>query len=140
MTIVGIDYGTRRVGIALSSSGVLATPHSVIANDGDLELLIDKIARLIDEVDGESVVLGVPAGQRHDREKITARFEVLAERLRQRTCKPVVLWDESYTTSEAASRRREAGKNWRTARREIDREAAAVMLQSYLDRPGGGSS
>lgn len=138
MVIVGIDYGTRRVGVAVSSSGILATPHSVILNSGDLELLTGKIDALIRELEGDEIVLGFPAGQRHDREKIREKFETIAEALRQRTCKPVLLWDESYTTTEAASRRRESGKNWRSAKSEIDREAAAVMLQSYLDARSGG--
>lgn len=138
--IIGIDYGTRRVGVAVSTSGVLATPHSVLRNEGSVEELIEKVGRLIEELEGSEIVLGVPAGQRHDREKIIEKFESIADRLRQRTCKPVVLWDESYTTAEANTKRREAGKHWRSAREEIDREAAAVMLQSYLDQRSGGPS
>jgi len=140
MVFVGIDYGTRRVGIAISTSGILATPHSTLKNDGNPDLLADRVSAVIEEVEGDEIVLGCPAGQRHDREKILEKFEAIAELLRQRTCKPVVLWDESYTTTEAASRRRDAGKNWRSARDEIDREAAAVMLQSYLDGRSGGQS
>lgn len=138
--IIGIDYGSKRVGIAVSSSGVLASPHSVIPNETDIGGLIEKIAALAEELEATEFVLGVPAGSRHDRETIIKRFEAIAERLRQRTCKPVTLWDESYSTHEASQRRRDAGKSWKSAKKEIDREAAAVILQSFLDARAGGLS
>jgi putative holliday junction resolvase len=136
--IIGIDYGARRVGIAVSSSGVLATPHSVLRNEAGLDDLIERLAAFADEVEATEFVLGVPAGSRHDRESIIQSFEAIAERLRQRTCKPVTLWDESYSTHEASERRRDAGKSWKSAKKEIDREAAAIILQSFLDARAGG--
>lgn len=136
--IIGIDYGARRVGIAVSSSGVLATPHSVLRNEAGLDDLIERLAAFADEVEATEFVLGVPAGSRHDRESIIQSFESIAERLRQRTCKPVTLWDESYSTHEASERRRDAGKSWKSAKKEIDREAAAIILQSFLDARAGG--
>ena len=62
------------------------------------------------------------------------RFRDFAERLRQRTCKEVVLWDEALTTVEAAEQLEKSGKSRREAERDIDMIAAAVILQSYLDQ------
>lgn len=130
--MIGVDWGERRIGVAVSMSGELASPHSVLRS-GPVDEVTEKLARLASELEGDLFVLGVPAGRRHDRAEIASRFEQIADRLRQKSCKTVVLWDESYTTAEAASLRRAAGKNWKRYKEEIDKEAAAVMLQSYLD-------
>ena len=130
---VGIDFGSKRIGIATSESLELATPHSTIRYSGAVEEAIDKLARLVSELDADLLVLGVPRGGRKDGEAIEQRFEAIAAKLRERSGREVVLWDESHSTVEAASRRRERGRHWKSYRDEIDREAAAVILQSYLD-------
>ena len=79
----------------------------------------------------DNIVLGLPRRQHADRRE--QMFRDLAERLRQKTCKEVVLWDESLSTAEAFDRVRQTGRNRRDAQREIDMHAAAVILQSYLD-------
>ncbi|HUF18803.1 MAG TPA: Holliday junction resolvase RuvX [Thermoanaerobaculia bacterium] len=133
MSFLAVDMGSRRVGIAVSVSGVLATPHSVIANRGDLQGVLDAIAELADELEVGTIVLGIPRSKRMDASATEARFESLAEALRQRTCKEVVLWDEALTTVEATSRLRSAGKKGRRLDSRIDMEAASIILQSYLD-------
>lgn len=132
MSVVGIDYGSRRIGIAISHSGELASPHSVLRSGSDDEV-VDKLTRLGAELEAELFVIGVPSGNRKDAAAIEARFAKLAELLRQKSCKEVVLWDESYSTAEAAALRHAASKNWRKYKEEIDKEAAAVILQSFLD-------
>ena len=128
MSIVGIDFGSRRIGVAVSDSGVVATPHSVVRNEGDV---VEKIARVGGELDAELYVVGIAR-----RAKTSAgeeRFRNFADALRQKTCKVVVLWDEALTTVEASEQLRAAGRSRRDAEREIDMHAAAVILQSYLD-------
>src|ERR1051326_6130735 len=119
---VGIDFGARRIGVAVSDSGEIATPHSVVRNEGDV---IAKIANLGEQLGADLYVVGIARDGR--------RFKDFAERLRQRTCKEVVLWDEALTTVEAAEQLRAAGLKRRDAEREIDMQAATVILQSYLD-------
>lgn len=133
MAILGIDWGERRIGLAVSWSGELATPLAIVANDGDLEQTLERISEHAREVEPESIVLGVPAAGRHDSAAIRDRFEAIAGALRQRICKTVVLWDEGYSTTEALSRRRESGRSRRRSREPIDSLAAAVILQSYID-------
>ena len=125
---MAIDYGSRRIGIAVSDSGVLATPHSVVANEGDV---VEKLAALARELEADTIVVGVPRRPLSDAHE--HKFREIADRLRQKTCKDVVLWDETLSTSEAAGRLREAGRSRRDAERDIDMHAAAVILQSYLD-------
>jgi putative Holliday junction resolvase len=119
---VGIDFGARRIGVAVSDSGEIATPHSVVRNEGDV---IAKIANLGEQLGADLYVVGIA--------RDAQRFKDFAERLRQRTCKEVVLWDEALTTVEAAEQLRAAGLKRRDAEREIDMQAATVILQSYLD-------
>jgi len=131
MSVMAIDYGARRIGIAVSDSGSIATPHSVLRNEGDV---VEKLAALARRLDADTIVLGIP--RRAVSSSGEAKFRELAERLRQKTCKAVVLWDEALTTVEAAERLRAGGRRRRDAQREIDMHAAAVILQSYLDAAG----
>ena len=132
MAVIGIDYGARRIGIAVSDSGILATPHSVVRNEGDV---IETLARLVDDLAADTIVLGLPRRPNSSRHEKTYRD--IADRLRQRTCKQVVLWDETLSTADAAARLRDSGRKRRDAERDIDMHAAAVILQSYLDAHAG---
>ena len=132
MSIAAIDYGGKRIGIAVSDSGVLATPHSVIANDGDALAKLDRIGK---DLAVEQWVVGIAR-----RARTTAgeeKFRRFAAELRQKTCTPVDLWDEALTTVEAEERLRQGG---RKGRNDIDMYAAAVILQSYLDERARRSS
>jgi len=128
MSIIAFDYGGRRIGVAVSDSGTIATPHSVVKNEGDI---IHRLARIASELDAETIVVGI--ARRAKSESGEQKFRDFAERLRQKTCKEVVLWDEALSTFEAARQLREGGTKRREAQREIDMHAAAVILQSYLD-------
>ena len=139
MSILGIDLGSRRIGIAVSDSGVMATPHSVMRNEGDV---IAKLARLANEVEAETFVVGIPR-RTHASAHAKAneqKYRDFAEALRQRTCKTVVLWDESLSTVEASERLRASGRTRREAQKDIDMHAAAVILQAYLDEHSRGPS
>lgn len=128
MSIIAIDYGGRRIGVAVSDSGTFARPHSVVKNEGEV---VEKLASLVRELDAETIVVGVPRRPySNDGEQ---KFRDFAERLRQKTCKVVVFWDEALSTTEAARHLRDNGRKRREAQREIDMHAAAVILQSYLD-------
>jgi putative Holliday junction resolvase len=128
VAILGIDLGARRIGVAVSDSELVATAHSVMRNEGDV---LAKLERLGLELDAATFVVGVPRRARStDGEDKYQRF---ADELRQRTCKEVVLWDETLSTVEAYEQLRASGRDRRDAQREIDMHAAAVILQSYLD-------
>ena len=125
---MAIDFGTRRIGIALSDSGSLATPHSMLRNEGDI---ISKLAAIASELSADTIVVGIPRRAHHHPGE--DKFVRLADALRQQTCREVVLWDEALSTAEASSQLRDRGVKRRDAEREIDMHAAAVILQSYLD-------
>jgi putative holliday junction resolvase len=131
VSILALDLGSRRIGVAISDSGSVATPHSVLRNEGDV---FEKLSTLVRELDAEMIVVGLP--RRMHASKSEQKYHDFAEGLRQRTCKPVVLWDETLSTVEAAEALRDAGRSRREAQKEIDMHAAAVILQSYLDVHG----
>jgi putative Holliday junction resolvase len=116
----------------VSESGVLATPLSTLRNEGDV---LATLAKLVTQMGVEHIVVGVA------RRAVSAageeKFRRFAEELRQRTCKPVELWDESLSTVEAMEQLRSAGRRRRDAERDIDMHAAAVILQSWLDHRAG---
>ncbi|HEX2061451.1 MAG TPA: Holliday junction resolvase RuvX [Thermoanaerobaculia bacterium] len=131
MSVIGIDLGARRIGVAVSDSGVVATPHSVLRNEGDV---LGKLETLARELDADTFVVGIP--RRMHAAGGEQKYRDFAEALRQRTCKEVVLWDEALSTVEAMERLRAGGRSRRDAQKDIDMHAAAVILQSYLDDPG----
>ncbi len=127
---MAIDLGARRIGIAVSDSGVVATPHSVMRNEGDV---VAKLANLAHELDADELVVGIP--RRTHASANDRKYHDFAEALRQKTCKTVVLWNEALSTVEAMEGLRASGRNRREAQKDIDMHAAAVILQSYLDDP-----
>jgi putative holliday junction resolvase len=133
--IIAIDLGARRIGVAVSDSGVVAMPHSVLRNEGDI---VAKLANLGRQLEAEEYVVGIP--RRTHAAAADQKYRDFADALRQRTCKPVVLWDEALSTVEAMERLRATGKNRREAEKDIDMHAAAVILQSYLDDPARRTS
>ncbi len=128
MSIIAIDLGSRRIGIATTSSGSIASPHSVMKNEGDV---VQKITRIGEELEATEYVVGLP--KRTHASASDAKYHQFADALRQRSCKPVTLWDESLSTVEAAERLRSDGLSRRESRERIDMVAAAVILQSFLD-------
>lgn len=135
VSFIGIDYGGKRIGIAVSDSGILASPHTVIANDGDAGRVVEKIAEIGARLHAETFVVGLPRRARSAAGE--EKFRRFAERLRQRTAKEVVLWDETLSTVEATEQARSAGRSARRLKEDIDMRAAAVILQSWLDARGG---
>jgi putative Holliday junction resolvase len=139
MRVLGIDYGRRRIGLALSdASGLLARPWKAIAGHAKLGRLADalaaEISRLRAEDDGlEVVVLGWPRRLSGESTTDTATVEALAETLRARVAVPVVLQDERLSSREAEEMLARTIKDWRRRKPLLDAASAAVILQDYLD-------
>jgi putative Holliday junction resolvase len=133
MRILGIDFGTRRIGVALSDpTGSMAQPLTVIekkANGSD----IDKVSELVFEYNVDEVVVGLPLSLSGEIKPQAQAVLEYVERLKSALKVPVKTWDERLTTS-FAERTLIESKVKRGRRKEvIDKVAAAVMLQGYLD-------
>jgi putative Holliday junction resolvase len=137
--VLGIDYGARRIGLALSdATATLASPWRLIERPPSeaetLRLIVDEIQQLIAADDGLSVVVvgwprrldGTPTHQ-------TPIVEAFARALGARVTVPVVLQDERLSSVEAESRLALRERDWRKRKAKIDAAAAAIVLQDYLD-------
>lgn len=133
-SVLALDYGTRRIGIAGSDpTRLIATALGCHREPEDGSVLAH-LARLIRERDVDTVVVGLPLTADGRRGEMAVRAEAFASRLEAEFGLPVILVDERYSSQEAdrwlAGRRRVKG--------ERDAAAAALILQQYLDGAGGG--
>ncbi len=133
MKILAVDPGEVRIGLAVSDpTGTISWPLQVIlheARDKD----VDRIAAVIQEQGAEFIVVGISLTE-HGRPTRTGRRAArLATDLRGTTGLEVELVEESFTTQRAHRARQEMGLSRKKSRRPIDSEAAAIILQSYLD-------
>lgn len=133
MRTLGIDHGERRVGLALSDEdGRIAHPHATIARK-DPRALIEAIAALVREEGVEAIVVGLPLSLDGREGASARRARRFAELLGKATGIEVVLWDERMTTLAAERVLGEAGVRKREQKGVVDRVAASLLLQSYLD-------
>jgi len=131
---LGIDLGTKRIGVALSNSeGTLATPYEVVTRSGDRARDHRTIAGLAEETGAESLVVGLPLSL--DGSVGAAATSALAEadELAEATGLPVEMWDERLTTVSADRDLMALDMKAGARRRVVDKVAAAVMLQAWLD-------
>jgi putative Holliday junction resolvase len=134
MRTLGIDFGERRIGLAISDpEGRIATPWTALERTSD----VAAIARIVELARSEQVarfVVGEPRGLEGNRGKAAERAQRFAARLAATAGLPYVLVDEALTTVEAARRLREAGLDPRRHRHRLDAVAAQILLQEQLDR------
>ncbi len=139
MRALGIDYGGRRIGLALSDpSGTLASPLRVLERPPSerdaVRLVCEEIARLVAADDGlATVVVGWPRRLDGSPNEQTPVVEAFARAIGQATALPVVLQDERLSSHEAESRLALRERDWRKRKSKLDAAAAAVVLQDYLD-------
>ena len=140
MRVLGIDYGSRRIGLALSdATATLASPwrmlHRPPSEAETMRLLIAEIAALQQDDDGlAAVVVGWPRRLDGSPTDQTPIVERLAQSLRTKIDVPVILQDERLSSTEAESRLARRERDWRKRKQLLDAAAAAVILQDYLDR------
>ena len=143
MRVLGIDYGARRIGLALSdATATLASPWRLIerpaSSQDTITLLVREIQQLIESEDGLGAVVvgwprrldGTPTGQ-------TGAVENLARALEHHFEIPVILQDERLSSHEADVRLASSERDWRRRKKKLDAAAAAIVLQDYLDERRG---
>jgi putative pre-16S rRNA nuclease len=137
--VLGIDYGRRRIGLALSdATGLLARPWKTLepgAGAGRVAAaLAAEIAALAADADGLSAVaMGYPRRLNGDPNDQTVAVQKVVSELRALVDVPIVLQDERLSSREAESRLARSEKDWRKRKPLLDAASAAVILQDYLD-------
>lgn len=133
--MVGIDLGERRIGVAVSDpTGTIATPLTVIERSGDADADRAAVAAVVREVGAERVVVGVPVPMAGGEGPAARAATEEAAALAAVVGVPVETVDERLSTVAAERSLRERGVRGQARRRVVDKVAAAVILQAWLDR------
>ncbi len=138
MKLLGLDVGEKRIGVAISDpSGLLAFPLSILHRQEEGRDM-DEVARLVAENGAGGVVVGLPrslSGETGPQEEKVLTFVAT---LKERVAVPVHTYDERFSTVVAQRRTQDAGKGGRSrgkrpVKKHLDADAAAIILQGYLD-------
>ena len=133
MRILAIDYGSQRIGLALSDpTGTLARPLPFVPAKADAKLARE-LAALAEKEEARLILLGLPRHMDGSLGEAAAQVQAFAALLGRATPIRIQLIDERLSTVQAGRQLHEAGRNTRKQRGLIDSEAAAVLLQGYLD-------
>lgn len=137
---IGIDLGTRRIGVAVTdSAGTMALPRTTLVRGKDVDGDRRRLVELILEEEAVVVVIGLPLSLDGSRGRAAVAAEAEAEALRGLLAERgvlVELFDERLTTVSAHQALVAGGSDSRARRQLVDQAAAAVMLSAWLDRAG----
>ncbi len=139
MRIMGLDFGSKTVGVAISDELLITAQGMEIIRrkeENKLRQTLARIEELIVEYGVEEIVLGYPKNMNDtlgERVRLTEEFK---EKLERRTGLPVALWDERLTTVAADRAMMEAGIRREHRKDYVDQIAATLILQGYLDLKG----
>mgnify|MGYP004548689705 FL=1 len=143
MRILGLDYGSKTVGVAVSDPlGLTAQRLDTIwrKQENKLRQTLARIKELVDEYQAEQIVLGYPKNMNNTVGERAEKALEFKEMLEKRTGLPVIMWDERLTTVEADRTLMEAGVRRENRKQYQDGLAAVFILQGYLDSLGNVSN
>ncbi|MDD3095770.1 MAG: Holliday junction resolvase RuvX [Candidatus Neomarinimicrobiota bacterium] len=131
--VLAIDFGERRIGIAVSDPlQIIATPLNTL-NIRSLDDGVSQVLEICREYTPERIIVGYPIGISGRKTAQTLRVESFMDKLRSLQDIPILQWDERYTSMEALDRLHEQGIKIRSNKDKIDQMAARIILQEYLD-------
>ena len=131
--LLAIDYGARRVGLALSDPlKMIASPYRTIINNNNT-ILIEKIETIIAAEDVELTIIGLPLGMAGQKTEQTKKVEEFVDKL---TDRGIIIKYEDERWSSVAAKRSMKEQNIKSGHNKdlVDQTAAAIFLQQYLDR------
>ena len=136
MRIMGLDYGSKTVGVAISDSlGITAQGIETIERkeENKLRQTLARIEALVKEYEVEKIVLGFPKNMNNTIGERAEKSLELKEKLERRIGVPVIMWDERLTTVEAERTLIESKVRRENRKKYVDKIAAVFILQGYLD-------
>jgi len=133
MRALGLDIGSKRIGVAISDPlGLIAFPHSCIYHKNE-ESDAEEIYSLAKSREAETIVIGIPYSLDGSLGPQAKTVEKFYQFMKNYGDLPVVTWDERFSTADAINRIKETGMTKIKDKSIIDATAAAIILQSYLD-------
>lgn len=134
MSKLGVDLGTVRVGIALSDElEIIASPYTVIKSCG-IDKDAQSVAKLAAELNVYEIVVGMPRNMNGTYGPAADRVKEFCNKLELLVDVPIITWDERLSTAQAARIFIEADLSRKKRKECIDKSAASIILQSYLDK------
>lgn len=136
MRTMGLDYGSKTVGVAISDAlGLTAQGIETITrkDENKLRKTCARIEALIEEYEVDKIVLGLPKHMNNDLGDRAEQSLAFGEMLKRRTGLEVIMWDERLTTVEAERTLIESKVRREDRKKYIDKVAAVFILQGYLD-------
>lgn len=134
--ILAIDYGEKHFGLAISDSkGIIATPLETLSKSKrtNTDDIIIKILDIIKEYRVKTILLGYPQTFTENHKKTLLKIDSFKKRLTENTDIPILLYDESFSTTTAQNMLTSTGQNTKSSRSKIDKIAATVFLQEFLN-------
>lgn len=139
MRVLGVDWGERRIGVAVSDpTGTIARPRTTVTRRAGKRPPYAALERIAEAEEVEAVVFGLPLTAGGDEDEWCAEVRRAGEELGRRLERPVHFVDERMTSARAERAVRGIGlpRSRREEKGRIDAAAAALILQAWLDRPG----
>ena len=136
MVYLGLDIGDKRIGISLSTSGIFASgveTYQRVSLKHDCQHIVE----LVKKHNVDIIVAGLPKHLNGDEHEQAQKNEVLCDALRAEDCK-IEYFDERLTSAAAEKAMLEADLSRKKRKENIDKLAAVIILQDYLDSKGGG--
>lgn len=135
MKYIGIDYGTKRTGIAVTDGGgMMAFPRRTIVMT-TRDAFFAELLSVMEEERPDAVVVGLPLLENGEETLITRQVRNFIARLQRRSELPVYLVPEELSSFEAGEELREAGLSYREREAVVDQQAAVRILESFLNLP-----
>lgn len=134
--ILAIDYGEKHFGTAISDSkGVIASPLEVISitKNKNRNIIIEEILELAAENGAKSILVGMPQAFTQAQDETVRKVRNFIKSLSKKTNLPIVPYDESFSTTQAQNVLISSGQNVKSSRKKIDKIAATIFLQEYLN-------
>ena len=133
MRVMALDVGEKKIGIAISDGLLLTAQARPTLRRKNLKSDIFILGRLVEENEVHEIVIGLPLHMSGNESLQSEKVTKFAEHLREALQIPIVFWDERLTSFAAEEHLKEMGLKWRQRRDHIDKIAAMMILQSYLD-------
>ena len=132
--IAGIDYGTVRIGVAISDENqIIAGAHGVMPSKKSYEETANALLELLTPYRLGAIVLGMPYKLSGQASFMGDEVTHFAELLKKKTSIPIIFWDERLTSIQAERSLKESGMTRKKRSKIIDSVAAVILLQNYLD-------
>jgi putative pre-16S rRNA nuclease len=137
MRIMALDVGDKNIGIAISDALLLTAQSRPTLRRKDSKTDTEALRRLALENEVHEIVVGKPLHMDGRESPQSQKVERFAQHVGEALNLPVIFWDERLTSFEAEQHLEELGLNWRQRRQQVDKIAAMIILQNYLDSRSG---